>query len=184
MRPDFIDLPEWGAVVVKHYVRGGWIRFLNRRSYLRCGRSRCRAEFEMLLRLSGLGFDVPRPLAWVERGTLWVHAWLIMEERTQAVTLAELSRTEAARARAVLPQLADAVGRLIEHGIHHVDLHPGNVLVDASDRVCLIDFDKAAEVTWARPELAERYRRRWQRAVVKHNLPSWLQDGLHLPGPG
>lgn len=181
VRPDFLDLPFWGAVVVKHYVRGGWLRLVNHRCHLRRSRSRCRAEFEMLVLLRSLGFDVPRPLAWAERGRLWVHAWLIMEERPASTTLAELAHTDALRARAVIPQIAHAVARLIEHRIHHVDLHPGNILVDVADRVCLIDFDKSAHVTLTRSDLAERYRRRWHRAVVKHGLPSWLCDELQIP---
>jgi 3-deoxy-D-manno-octulosonic acid kinase len=104
-----------------------------------------------------------------------------MEERPEARTFAELARTDALRARALLPQISDVVARLVEHRIHHVDLHPGNVLVDAEDRICLIDFDKTAHVTLTRSDLAERYRRRWQRAVSKHALPSWLGDELRLP---
>jgi RIO-like serine/threonine protein kinase len=134
----------------------------------------------MLLTLRSLGFDVPRPLAWAERGRIWVHTWLIMEERPDAKTLAELAGTDESRARKLLPQISEVVGRLISHQIHHVDFHPGNVLVDPEDRICLIDFDKTARVTIPTSELAERYRRRWQRAVTKHALPSWLGDEFQI----
>lgn len=180
VRPDFLNLPFWGAVVIKHYVRGGWVRFVNHRCHLRGSRSRSQAEFEMLLTLRSLGFDVPRPLAWAERGRIWVHTWLIMEERPNAKTLAELAGTDELRARKLLPQISEVVARLISHQIHHVDFHPGNVLIDAEDRICLIDFDKTARVPISTSELAERYRRRWQRAVAKHALPTWLGDEFQI----
>ncbi len=181
VRPDFLNLPHWGAVVIKHYARGGWLRLVNRRCHLRGRRSRSQAEFEMLLTLRSLGFEVPRPLAWAERGRIWVHTWLIMEERPDAKTLAEIARADGSRARKLLPRIADEVARLISHQIHHVDLHPGNVLIDAEDRICLIDFDKTSRVKLTGPELAERYRRRWQRAVTKHNLPAWLGEEFRIP---
>lgn len=180
VRPDFLTLPSCGAVVIKHYVRGGWMRFVNHRSYFRRSRSRARAEFEMLTMLRSLGFDVPRPLAWAERGKLWVHAWLVMEERQETKTLAELAMTDALRAQTVLPQVSEVVDRLISHQIHHVDLHPGNVLVDDKNRICLIDFDKTARVALSKIELADRYRRRWQRAIAKHDLPAWLGHDLRI----
>jgi 3-deoxy-D-manno-octulosonic acid kinase len=104
-----------------------------------------------------------------------------MEERLHSQSLVTLARTDASRAQTLLPQVSDVMARLISHHIHHVDLHPGNVLVDAEDRICLVDFDKTARVTLTKAELAERYHRRWQRAVVKHALPSWLGNDLRIP---
>ncbi len=183
VKPDFLHLPFWGAVVVKHYARGGWLRLINRRCHLRSRRSRSQAEFEMLLTLRSLGFDVPRPLAWAERGRIWVHTWLIMEERPHVKTLAEIAQADGSRARALLPRIAELVARLVAHQIHHIDLHPGNVLIDPQDRICLIDFDKTSHVKLSASELAGRYRRRWQRAVTKHGLPAWLGEEFQIPAP-
>lgn len=180
VRPDFLHLPGPGAVVVKHYVRGGWMRFVSRRCYLRTARSRGRTEYEMLHLLGTLGFDVPRPVAWAERGSLWVHAWLIMEELPGVLTLARIARDDPERARALLSGVGEMVARLVDHRIHHVDFHPGNILVDSDDHLHPIDFDKAARVTCPAPELAQRYERRWQRAVAKHRLPAWLGEELRL----
>jgi 3-deoxy-D-manno-octulosonic acid kinase len=71
---------------------------------------------------------------------------------------------------------------LIEEGIYHVDLHPGNVLVDNNHNVYVIDFDKARCWTGPKNELRDLYLHRWRRAVIKHNLPETLSEiaCLHL----
>lgn len=132
----------------------------------------------MLEHLRQLGFAVPRAVAWAERGRFLIHAWLILAEQPGVQTLAALAQADTGRARAVLPQTTDAVARLVAAGIHHVDLHPGNVLIDDDNQVYLIDFDKAVPQAEPGPGLAERYRRRWHRAVEKHGLPGFLGEGF------
>jgi len=178
--PDFLDLPIWGPAVVKHYLRGGWIRLLNHRSYLRTRYSRSRAEYEMLASLHAQGLDVPRPLAWAESGRIWIQAWLIMEERQGVQSLVDLARSQGPRARALMPAVSQAVRRLIELHVHHPDLHPGNILIDAADRACLIDFDKARKLSCSSARLAALYWKRWHRAVAKYQLPPWLAEELDL----
>ena len=43
-----------------------------------------------------------------------------------------------------MASVIDQISRLIDHGIWHVDLHPGNVVIDQNDRVFLLDFDKGS----------------------------------------
>ena len=55
-------------------------------------------------------------------------------------------------------------------GIHHQDLHPGNVLVTKSSETFLIDFDKAKIVD---PEhemnsVVDKLSSRWRRSLTKH----------------
>jgi serine/threonine protein kinase len=35
---------------------------------------------------------------------------------------------------------------LIEHGVLHRDLHPGNVLINDNERLFLLEFDKSKQV--------------------------------------
>jgi 3-deoxy-D-manno-octulosonic acid kinase len=63
---------------------------------------------------------------------------------------------------------------LVENQIHHIDLHPGNVLVDNQDNLYIIDFDKARTTPQNRQKLKKKYLSRWQRAVVKYQLPAVL----------
>ena len=76
----------------------------------------------------------------------------------------------------------EQISALIQNDILHVDLHPGNVLVDAAGKVYLLDFDKGSVYHGNRQKLKNRYITRWKRAVNKHGLPKFLaemmQNGL------
>lgn len=169
-----LQLPTVGSVVIKPYARGGWMRYLSRRLHLRSWTSRAEKEFHMLLRLAADGVPVPQPILWVETGQLLVHKWLITAEIPQSQTFAEIARTDPARAVALLPEIARLIQSLVTRGMHHVDFHPGNVLIDDQDGIFPIDFDKARWTQINRSDLAERYRRRWNRALIKHRLPGDL----------
>jgi predicted unusual protein kinase regulating ubiquinone biosynthesis (AarF/ABC1/UbiB family) len=65
---------------------------------------------------------------------------------------------------------------LAENRILHVDLHPGNILVDTRPQVYIIDFDKAVTTAYHSSKLRQRYIRRWRRAVIKHELPLFLHE--------
>ena len=179
-----VDLAGVGPVIVKNYTRGGLLRHVNRRTYLKLSRYRCEAEFFLLKYLAGIGVNVPEPVTFAYRfkyfGGVLYHAWIVTREIENAVTLARLSIQSPDRARAAMGDLIHQVGILVEHTIHHVDLHPGNVLVDTHNRVFLIDFDKARTAPQNRGRLREKYIRRWQRAIAKHRLPEQIliPDGL------
>ncbi|WP_274604721.1 class III lanthionine synthetase LanKC [Frigoribacterium sp. CFBP 8751] len=51
------------------------------------------------------------------------------------------------RVLSVMGQLAETVRRLHDLGMVHGDLHPGNVMVDGSDRPVIVDFESAAPVS-------------------------------------
>ncbi|MDB4385207.1 AarF/UbiB family protein [Opitutaceae bacterium] len=174
---DFMNLPSWGAIVVKSYMRGGLIRHISHRHHLRSSQSRGEAEFRMLQSLRENNLPVPEPLGWAEQGRLWVQTWLFLAEIPNARTLAEISRSDHKRAAMLLAGVSKLIDRLCDLEIHHVDLHPGNVLVDNHDKVFLIDFDKAAPTTESTKALRDRCYRRWNRAIAKHSLSS----GLNLP---
>jgi 3-deoxy-D-manno-octulosonic acid kinase len=176
---DFMNLPSWGKIVVKHYLRGGLIRRVSHRHHLRGSQSRGEAEFRMLQTLREHNFPVPEPLGWAEQGRLWVQTWLFIAEIPQARTLAEISCSEREGAATFLAEVSNLIDRLCDLKIHHVDLHPGNVVVNGNDHVFLIDFDKAAPTTESTNALRDRYHRRWNRAIAKHALSS----GLKLPIP-
>ncbi|RJP41452.1 MAG: hypothetical protein C4548_09225 [Desulfobacteraceae bacterium] len=169
-----MDLEGVGPVIVKPYTRGGFIRRFNHRTYLRMGSTRCRQEYELLGRLQKLGLGVPTPIAFAYTGILLYHAWLVTKEIQNAETLAGLSNINPARCRTAMKDMEPQLSLLIAHRILHVDLHPGNVLVDTDDRAFLIDFDKARKWRWGSERLRRRYRNRWQRAVAKHGLPEIL----------
>jgi 3-deoxy-D-manno-octulosonic acid kinase len=149
-----------GSVVVKYYTRGGFIRHFVKRRYMRWGKIRSQAEFELLQKVISLGVKAPKPIAYAYRGAMIYKAWLVTEEIKQHQTLA---------------QLASQISTLIHNKIFHVDLHPGNVLIDHNKRVYLIDFDKARFTRLNINKLRKKYINRWKRAVIKHRL----SDGLY-----
>ena len=74
--------------------------------------------------------------------------------------------------------MIEQIAALVQNSILHVDLHPGNVVVDAAGKVYLLDFDKGSVYHGNRQKLKNRYLNRWQRAVSKHGLPNMLSDIL------
>jgi 3-deoxy-D-manno-octulosonic acid kinase len=173
-----ITLPEIGPAVLKYYRRGGLIRRMSKDRYLYDIRRRCRKEFDMLSRVRSLGVTAPRPLVAAFSSGLFYCCWLITEAIDSADSLADLSRRNPVAAKRCTRQAAEQIKILIGNRILHVDLHPGNVLVGTDGRVHLIDFDRAHRYRLGDSNLCRRYRRRWQRAVVKHDLPGFLVDEL------
>ncbi|HHP7235828.1 MAG TPA: lipopolysaccharide kinase InaA family protein [Desulfobacterales bacterium] len=173
-----ITLPEIGPAVLKYYRRGGLIRRMLKDRYLYDIRRRCRKEFDMLAGVRSLGVTAPRPLVAAFSSGLFYFCWLITEAIDSSGSLADLSHSDPVAAKRCTRQAAEQIRILIGHRILHVDLHPGNVLVGTDGRVHLVDFDRARRYRLAGSSLCSRYRRRWQRAVVKHDLPGFLVDEL------
>ena len=80
------------------------------------------------------------------------------------------------KAGTAMESVIDQISALIQNAILHVDLHPGNVLVDAVGKIYLLDFDKGSIYHGTRQTLRNRYFTRWRRAVNKHGLPKVLTE--------
>jgi len=173
-----LDLQKVGKVVVKQFARGGMLRHINRSTYIKSGKTRAQAEFELLAKLRGLGVNAPEPVAYAFCGRFFYHAWLITREIEAVESLAEVALKDPKRAHQLLDPVTGQIRRLIENQIHHVDMHPGNVLVGLDDEIYLIDFDKAKISRLSSEKLAAKYCRRWHRAVIKHHLPDVLDTAF------
>jgi serine/threonine protein kinase len=173
-----MGLQEIGPVVVKHYRRGGVLACFVRRTYLTVGKTRCQAEFEQLENARQLGISVPEPIAFAVKGFFFYHAWLVAREIEHAKTLAEVSLQSPERAITVMKTIINEVILLIKHGIMHIDLHPGNILIDNNERVFIVDFDKSKNYTGSESELKIAYYKRWNRALKKYELPDFLKLNL------
>jgi len=172
------DVDGIGAVVVKHYTRGGLLRYFVKRRHLKSGKTRGQAEYEVLQRVRNLGINAPEPVAFAYRGGLVYLAWLVTLEIKRAQSLARLSLEDLRQAREAMESALEQICLLIDSRIWHVDLHPGNVLVDQQKTVYLVDFDKGRHFRGNRRKLKARYLSRWQRAVRKHRLPEMLTEML------
>ena len=172
-----IYVPEAGNVIIKQYKRGGLISCFNKRTYLKFrGQTRAEKEFEMLFMAEKAGVNVPFPLAYVSRGNLFYRAWLVTKEINQCQNFAEIAVQNKKRAMKIFPEISLNIKKLIRNRIYHVDLHPGNVLIDADDKNYIIDFDKAFYFKGSIRKLSRFYRKRWSRAVVKYDLPDFMSN--------
>jgi 3-deoxy-D-manno-octulosonic acid kinase len=173
-----------GRVFVKQYAHGGLLRNVTGGSFLCVGPSRSLQEFSMLERVRELGLNAPKPLLFVNKGSFFYRTWLFMEEIPNSRNLAEVSRSDKSEDVDVLhdamTKLGEQVLALVAHRIFHVDLHPGNVLVDEGGKVFIVDFDKAHEFKGSAERLRELYLRRWRRAVIKHRLSPVLTELMSL----
>jgi tRNA A-37 threonylcarbamoyl transferase component Bud32 len=173
-----IHLDPIGPVVVKTFRRGGFLAHGIKRTYLRIGKTRAQAEFEQLETAGELGIRTPQPVAFAHKGGLFYQNWLATLEIPSVETMAQISRTNPQRIPAALESLGRQVALLMDHGILHADFHPGNVLVDNSGTVYLVDFDKTKICGGNRQRFRLRYQRRWCRAVKKHGLPESLCENI------
>ncbi len=168
-----------GSIVVKHYTRGGLLRHLVKKRYIKWGKPRCQIEHELLNKVRHFGVNAPEPIAHAYRGHLFYKGWLVTREIEQNQTLAKYSVLDEAYINDIMGKLTHQVAILIENKILHVDLHPGNVLVDKDGRVFLIDFDKGCLYLKDKSDLRDRYLARWKRAVIKHKLPEILIEKMN-----
>ncbi len=176
-------LPELGHVAVKHYARGGAIRFVNRHTYLNLGLKRSKAEFEYLMKARACGAAAPEPLVYASRGSVLYRAWLVTRAIAVQHNFMRLCADHTKKAVSLLPDVCENIRHLVRCGIYHVDLHPGNILVDHDDRTRIVDFDKACFFSGSKEKLARFYTARWKRAARKYGLPDSVSE-LNLTGNG
>lgn len=172
--PRFAVLPEAGPVVVKAYKRGGLISRINKDRYFKIGRLRSQREFYFLMAAKKAGVRVPEPVAYASTVSPFYKAWLITKKIKGHRSFAELCRKHPEKAMALMPEISRNINSLIKNKIHHVDLHPGNILLDGNNTILIIDFDKACRYSKNKTRLARAYQNRWTRAVHKYKLPEPL----------
>jgi 3-deoxy-D-manno-octulosonic acid kinase len=169
------DITSFGTATIKEYRRGGLLRRVRRRHYLRFGPTRPEQELRMMRMARAAGVSVPEPILCLTRGMLVYRGWLATR-RIEGHTLAHLRSTDAATLGGAMTDVARQVRLLVGSRIAHVDLHPGNVMVDPEGRAYLLDFDKATVFPGPLRDLREQYYVRWKRAVEKHGLPWSLAE--------
>ena len=163
-----------GEIILKPYLRGGWIRKLVKDRYLNLGKCRAHQELKMLMAALENGIRVPEPVFYLQKGGLLYQCWLGTKQLTHIGSLAQISRLDRQMAELIIPHVWQQIEKLVAIGIHHVDLHPGNILVGAENQSWLIDFDKAYFLKTDQSRLMSAYVNRWNRAVTKHHLPQFL----------
>ena len=157
----------FGAAVLRHYRRGGWMARFNTDHYLFAGQDRVRslAEFSLLQRLRQCQLPVPNALAaCYSRQGLFYRAAILVEciEGSQSFAAHVTANGQDAAWETVGRQLA----RFHVHNVHHADLNANNILLDAEGGVHLIDWDKG-RIEVSRGAWCHRVIRRLRRSLDK-----------------
>jgi len=131
------------ALALRHYRRGGLVaRFVKDRYFWRGEEAtRCFRELRLLAHLEDLGLPAARPV-----GALYQRVgWLTYRAALLTVRISG-GRPLSGQFDVVRPQLWHRVGATVAAfhaaGICHADLNAHNILIDPSDEVHLIDFDR------------------------------------------
>jgi 3-deoxy-D-manno-octulosonic acid kinase len=135
--------------VLRHYYRGGLIGKVINDQYLYTGLENTRAarEFSLLKTMRSLGLPAPKPVAFrVEKRGMFYRADLLSSRIENANDLVGiLSNNE------INQTLWFDIGKVIkafhQQGIYHHDLNAHNILLDDTNRVWLIDFDRGEQRT-------------------------------------
>ncbi len=131
-------------MVLRKFMRGGFVGKFNRDLFLRIGKNQSRAmqEFDLLDWMYTNGLPVPRPVAarYAISG-LFYRADIVTERIPDAHTLADALR-DAALPVPLWIAIGATIRQLHDHNVFHSDLNCRNILIDAQEKVWLIDFDK------------------------------------------
>ncbi len=165
-----ITLDDGSRGVVKAYHRGGIPgRFIRSTHFRIRSCSRGRDELIFLEQVRALGVRAPEPMVCMETGGFFYRTWIVTRELLHTRPLTGVILENASAVQQVMDDLSRQLKVMINSGILHVDLHPGNVLVDDDGCCHVIDFDRAR--SGVAPERARRfYLRRWHQALEKHGL--------------
>lgn len=140
----FLDT-DFGAAVLKQYLRGGWAARVSRDRYVYSGfeRSRPFREFRILEQLCGAELPAPQPLAAMcRRDGGFYSGWILTQRIANGEPLAE-KMAAGANDSEMWRAIGACVRRFHRLGLVHADLNTRNILVDTANGIHLIDFDRS-----------------------------------------
>lgn len=136
---------QWGDAVLKHYHRGGMLASILKDRYFFHGweQSRSWHEWRVLAYLHKHGLPVPKPwLAYTLKQGKFCRCDLITSYLPQTKNLKQcLQQNELDRD--IWINLGKTLHAFCAAGVEHADLNLMNILLDESETLYFIDFDKA-----------------------------------------
>lgn len=171
------------ALVLRHYYRGGLISRFNRDRYVFSGLAKTRAikEYELLKQLFDVGLPVPEPAgARIIRQGRHYSADLITRRINKAQDLLQILQAPASTK--LIRDIAACVAQLHNFGVFHPDLNIQNILVDAQQKVWIIDFDQAKAIklkTRHRMRMLERLERSFMKERARHGIV-WTEQNWNV----
>ncbi|WP_194755264.1 3-deoxy-D-manno-octulosonic acid kinase [Aliidiomarina indica] len=136
---------EQGAMVLRHYYRGGLVgKILHDQFWLEpVEKSRAMREFQLLQWMADEGLPVPRPCAArYARSGLIYRADLLIEMIPNSRDIFRIMTDQGPLEAEIWQKVGAAVREMHRHGVYHSDLNCHNIMLDSDEKVWLIDFDK------------------------------------------
>jgi 3-deoxy-D-manno-octulosonic acid kinase len=132
---------EW---VLRHCHRGGALGRWVADHYLWLGLERARpfVEFRFTQRLRALGLPVPLPVAARVLRAGCVYTGDLITERVPGARPVSALLAAAPVPAAAWRAIGRCVRRFHDAGVYHADLTANNILIDGTERVSIIDFDR------------------------------------------
>lgn len=131
---------------LRHYYRGGLLGKLVKDHYFFQGWAHTRscAELHLLQHLQQQKVNVPTPIAaQAVRCGMSYQADILIERIAQARDLVTLLQQESLES-ALYRRIGQQIALLHQAQVNHTDLNIHNILLDAQEKVWLIDFDKCS----------------------------------------
>ena len=182
----FIQLDGIQAAL-RHYRRGGLFGKLVEDQYRfsDCESTRCAMELNVLSVLANAGVNIPKPIAAraIKSGLLY-RADLMSERIPNAKDLVDVLVNSPIDAD-VYRRIGQEVRKMHDAGVNHTDLNIHNILLDDSQTVWIIDFDKCRQQAgddWKESNL-NRLKRSFLKEVNKRQIQwqesdwGYLNDG-------
>lgn len=148
------------ALVLRAYQRGGLVARFNRQTYTGFSMQGSRAfkEWRLLEWMVNQGLPVPKPVAasvcrWPVKLSPFYRAHILVERITGALTLDQVL-SDSQLDIPIWKSIGHCIRCFHDAGVYHADLNANNIMLDASQRVYLIDFDKGE----VRPEQTDNAR--------------------------
>ncbi len=155
-------------MILRHYFRGGVPARFSKDRFLFTGyqHSRSFLEINLLNLMWTEQLPVPKPVAAkCKREGITYQAEILMQEIVDAHTLAEML-IKGTLSERIWQKIGQTIQRFHAFGIQHVDLNVHNILIDASEDIFLIDFDRCKRTPYS-ASWAERGLQRLERSLEK-----------------
>ncbi|NMR24507.1 3-deoxy-D-manno-octulosonic acid kinase [Pseudoalteromonas sp. NEC-BIFX-2020_015] len=174
------------TAVLRHYWRGGLVGKVLSDQYLYLGLEKTRVyqEFNLMMKLTELGLNVPKPIAAkVSKCGLIYRGDLITQAITGAQSLLDVLKQRSFTKQEVI-KVANTIADFHNHGVYHADLNINNILFDETGEVYIIDFDRGELKTpakkWQQANMA-RLARSFNKEQGRNQVMHWQQnDWQHL----
>lgn len=184
----FVQLKGMQAAL-RHYRRGGLFGKIVEDHYLFSGWEKTRSyqEFTLLNTLRAKGVNVPLPIAARAIKSLFFYRADLLSERIENASDLVDVLTKSSLNSSIYYSIGQQIRKLHNAQVNHTDLNIHNILLDAENKVWIIDFDKCCEQSgdeWKASNL-ERLKRSFLKEKQRFNIQwqekEWedLLEGYH-----